>query len=162
MPNTSEQQHSVASQDYPRAAVESALAEMERLQAAFATVRAPEFAHIDLTMAQAKILYLLLGATDSTVTDVSQKLGVTVSTASGAVDRLVELGLVDRRDAPNDRRSVRLSLTPAGIDAIGQIREFGAGQWRTILEAIDDVDLAIVQHAMQIIRRAIATGGGHE
>ena len=135
---------------------------MERLEAAFANVRAPEFAHVDLTMAQAKILYLLLGATDSTVTDLAQKLGVTVSTASGAVERLVELGLVDRRDAPHDRRSVRLSLTPEGSEAIGQIREFGAIQMRTILEAIDDADLAIVQHAMQIIRRALATGGGPE
>jgi DNA-binding MarR family transcriptional regulator len=41
-------------------------------------------------------------------------MGVTVSTASRLVDRLVAAGLAERRPAPQTRREIRLSLTRSG------------------------------------------------
>jgi DNA-binding MarR family transcriptional regulator len=45
-------------------------------------------------------------------------MGVTVSTASRLVDRLVRAGLLDRRPSPVSRREVSLALTPAGRELL--------------------------------------------
>lgn len=46
--------------------------------------------------------------------DVSRLLMVTGGNVTGLTDRLVEDGLVMRRDDPNDRRAYFISLTPKG------------------------------------------------
>ena len=54
------------------------------------------------------------------VSQIGNHLGVTNAAASQLVDRLVQLGLVDRSEDPNDRRVKQLSLTEAGQDLIQQ------------------------------------------
>ncbi|WP_256375472.1 MarR family winged helix-turn-helix transcriptional regulator [Modestobacter sp. DSM 44400] len=50
----------------------------------------------------------------------SEGMGVTVSTASRLVDRLVGAGLVDRRPSEVTRREISLSLTPQGRDLLSR------------------------------------------
>src|SRR4051812_14744732 len=87
-----------------RTALERALAAYEVLEQRLMSVHAPEFAALDITMAQAKLLYVVTAAGDLTMSEVAQRLGVTLSTASGAVDHLVAQGLVARTDDPANRR----------------------------------------------------------
>jgi DNA-binding MarR family transcriptional regulator len=47
---------------------------------------------------------------------VAESLGVHPSNATRTCNRLVEAGLLDRRDDPEDRRNVVLTLTPEGRD----------------------------------------------
>ena len=61
-----------------------------------AEANSPEFLEIDITMPQAKVLYLLT-AGDLHMSELVARLGVTLPTVSGIVDRLVEHGLVGRR-----------------------------------------------------------------
>lgn len=49
---------------------------------------------------------------DSTLNEVSERLGLSKSTVSGIVDRLVSHGIVLREIPENNRRIVQLSLSP--------------------------------------------------
>ncbi len=52
---------------------------------------------------------------------VADALGVNPSNASRAVDRLIKAGLLDRRDAPHDRRNLTLTLTAAGQELVDRV-----------------------------------------
>jgi len=138
-----------------RPALERALAAYEVLEQRLMSVHAPEFAALDITMAQAKLLYVVTAAGELTMSEVAQRLGVTASTASGAVDHLVSLALVTRMDDPANRRQVHVAVTPAGFDALEQLRELSARYLRALFEVVGDDDLAAVERAIQILTDAV-------
>jgi DNA-binding MarR family transcriptional regulator len=81
-------------------------------------------------------------------------MGVTVSTTSRLVDRLVAAGLVDRRTAPHTRREIALTLTAHG---------------RATLTRYDDLRLASLQECLDSLAdgereealRGLRAFGGH-
>jgi len=123
---------------------------MQRL----ADSHAPEFLEIDVTMPQAKLLYLLGAAGDLHMSDLVTRLGVSLSTISGLVDRVVDHGLATRRDDPADRRQVVVGLTPAGAAFIDRFRELNARQMRELLGVLDDEELELVRRALVALGRA--------
>jgi len=48
------------------------------------------------------------------ISEVGANLGVTNAAASQMVDKLVQLGFLERAEDPNDRRAKQLTLTPKG------------------------------------------------
>jgi DNA-binding MarR family transcriptional regulator len=139
-----------------RPALERALEAFEILQGRLMAVHAPEFTSVDLTMAQAKLLYVVTASGDLSMSEIANRLGVTISTASGAVDHLVSVGLLSRIDDPANRRQVVVSVTPFGLETLEQLRELGTRQLRTLLEAVgDDGDLAVIERAMRILSDAL-------
>lgn len=117
---------------------------------------APEFLEIDVTMPQAKLLYLLGAAGELHMSELVTRLGVSLSTVSGLVDRVVDHGLAIRREDPADRRQVLVGLTPAGTAFIDRFRELNARQMRGLLERLDDPDLATVRIALAALARVAA------
>ena len=120
-----------------------------------ADANSPEFLEIDITMPQAKVLYLLT-AGDLNMSELVGRLGVTLPTVSGIVDRLVEHGLVARRVAPADRRRVFVGLTPAGSVLIDRFRDFNARQIRDLLSVLDDEDLESVRGFLAVLDRGVS------
>lgn len=118
-------------------------------------VHAPEFTAVDLTMAQAKLLYVVTAAGDLSMSEIAQRLGVTISTASGAVDHLVSAGLLDRIDDPANRRQVRVSVTPFGLETLERLRELSTRQLRALFDLVGDDDLADVERAIRILTEAV-------
>ena len=90
-----------------------------------------------------------------TMSEVAGQLGVTLSTASGAVDHLVSAGLLTRADDPANRRQVHVAVTRVGLTILEQMREFGERQLRTLFDHIPDADVAVVEQAMEILTRAV-------
>ena len=82
------------------AAVERVIAAFEKMMHRVATAHAPEFLEVGVTMSQAKVLYLVQAAPGLRMSDLSARLGVSLSTVSGVVDRLVDQGLLERRTTP--------------------------------------------------------------
>jgi DNA-binding MarR family transcriptional regulator len=68
----------------------------------------------DLSMAQYSTLMRLHYHGACGVSDVGTHLGVTNAAASQLVDRLVQVGLVERAEDPHDRRAKHLTLTAKG------------------------------------------------
>ena len=71
-----------------------------------------------LSFSQINILMRLVHGGSAGVSEIGEKLGVTNAAASQAVDRLVQLGLIERTEDPEDRRAKRLVLTKKGRELI--------------------------------------------
>jgi DNA-binding MarR family transcriptional regulator len=67
-----------------------------------------------LSFSQINILMRLFHRGNTSVSEIGEQLDVTNAAASQAVDRLVGLGLIERTEDPDDRRTRRLALTQKG------------------------------------------------
>lgn len=65
----------------------------------------------DITTGQLKMLRILGHEDNCTMKELAGMADVTMPTATGLVDRMVESGLAVRSDDPSDRRVVRVKLT---------------------------------------------------
>ena len=137
------------------AQIDQVIAEFEGTFALLGQANTPEFLEVDITMPQAKVLYLLRATGDLHMSDLVARLGVTLPTVSGIVDRLVEHGLVARRGEPEDRRRVFVGITPAGVELIDRFRDLNARQVRDLLGMLDDEDLATVRAFLGVLQRGI-------
>lgn len=140
-----------------RAALEGqVLARYDELMATIAASHAPEFATLDVTMAQMKALYLVSARGALHISALADLLGVTLSTGSGLADRLVDHGLLERRQLEHDRRHVVVSLTPAGTALLERMRELSTGRVRSMLGGIDDADLTALERILCSFIRQVA------
>jgi DNA-binding MarR family transcriptional regulator len=114
------------------------------------------FLEIGITMPQAKMLYLVAADGGVRMSVLASRLGVTLSTVSGLVDRLVDGGLVDRHDDPADRRQVVVAVTAEGARLLERFRELNRRQMGDLLGTLADRDLATVSQAIGILARASA------
>jgi DNA-binding MarR family transcriptional regulator len=91
-----------------------------------------------LSFIQMKLLMTLAGTLDGapTLKPMAEKLGLSLPSASRAVDALVNRELVARTEDPDDRRQRRLSLTASGQELAERImaaRLEGLGQFAASL-----------------------------
>jgi DNA-binding MarR family transcriptional regulator len=135
-------------------AIEEVIAGHELLMRRLSEGHAPDFLEIDITMPQAKVLYLLGAVGELHMSELVARLGVSLSTVSGLVDRIVDHGLATRRDDPADRRQVVVGLTSSGRDFINRFRELNARQMRAMASVLDDEDLELVRLALAVLGRA--------
>jgi DNA-binding MarR family transcriptional regulator len=116
---------------------------------------APEFTEVGVTMAQAKVLYVVVAAGELRLSELAARLGIGSSSASELVERLVELGFLHRRDDPTDRRQVAITATPDATALLERFRELNERQLRTLLATLDKDELAAVDGAIDVLGRAI-------
>lgn len=88
----------------------------------------------------------------SSLTDVSEHLGITKPTASSTVDRMVQQGLIQREEHPSERRRITLQLTPAGAEQIetitGEIQETLAA----LMKNLSLTDLSKIAEGLKRLR----------
>jgi DNA-binding MarR family transcriptional regulator len=71
----------------------------------------------DLSMKEYDVLYTLSKCQHAIrLTELNRHVLLSQPALSRMVDRLADRGFIDRQQDPADRRSVRLALTPAGLD----------------------------------------------
>jgi len=116
---------------------------------------APEFTEVGVTMAQAKVLYVVMAAGELRMSELAARLGVGSSSASGLADRLVELGLLRRHDDPDDRRQVMVTTTPDAVALLERFRELNQRQLRELLDRLDAEELEVVARSVDILGLAI-------
>lgn len=71
-----------------------------------------------LSMPQVLLLYRLFYQGQCGVSDIADHLAVTNAAASQTIERLVQQGLLERNEDPNDRRAKQIALSPAGWQLI--------------------------------------------
>jgi DNA-binding MarR family transcriptional regulator len=143
--------------DSPRHAriVAELITTLERMRTLTAQVHVPEFLSLDVTMQQAKTLHLVQCDPGIRMSALAARLGVGLSTVSGSVDRLTDMGLVARRDDPADRRQVVISLTDQGHEVIERFQDLGAQLMRDLLASLDDAELHGLQRGVTGLVRAL-------
>ena len=95
-----------------------------------------------LEQAQTDALEIIAAHRDGIrMSDFADAMHVDPSTATRAVDRLVKLGLAERRQIDDDRRYVQAIATQQGVDTVRRIRKLRTMAMRRILEPFDDHEL---------------------
>ncbi len=108
-----------------------------------------------LTMQQLRLIVLLRAYGPLGGHELARHLSVSMPTVSGIVDRLVERGMVERREDASDRR-VRLSaLTAAGEAFIAESENAGWAISVEILGAMEVEDLRALARGISAMRRAV-------
>jgi DNA-binding MarR family transcriptional regulator len=82
------------------------------------------------------------------VTDVGDDLGVSSAAASQMIERLVQLGLLERSEDPHDRRAKRVILTPRGTELLEKGMQARA-RW------LDDLARALTPEQQETIIAAL-------
>jgi DNA-binding MarR family transcriptional regulator len=105
-----------------------------RLTARLHAVLAPEECSIE----EWRVLELLADDRGHTMTEVAEHALLLAPTLTKLVDRLASVNLVYRRPDPEDRRRVRVYLTPRGDDRYRRLRHHVTASEGELLTAVGD------------------------
>lgn len=115
----------------------------------------------NISLAQLRVLAVLRAREPVTPGRLAEILLVSPSTVTGLTDRLVRQGLVARRGDPEDRRVVRLYLTPEGRRMVEEVGEEGRIYIREVMAVIpperrEETVRALEEfvHALRVVDRA--------
>ncbi|MDR9459897.1 MAG: MarR family transcriptional regulator [Dehalococcoidia bacterium] len=113
-----------------------------------------EWIHLDLTMSQLKIVLLLFITGHSRMGDIASELGVSLATATGVVDRLVERKLLIRNGDPDDRRVVLCQLSNKGEKLLRDLWQLSQKRIGYLMSALDTPQLLLISQALQALMHA--------
>ncbi|HUY25696.1 MAG TPA: MarR family transcriptional regulator, partial [Candidatus Saccharimonadales bacterium] len=94
------------------------------------------------TFRQHEVLRLVSVRGPLAMHELAQLLGVSRSSATEVVDRLVAHGLLERRQDPIDRRAVQVALTERAQGLAAQVRRALEPGFATLVSVLDDGELA--------------------
>lgn len=104
-----------------------------------------------LSMSQFGALFQIHRSKICGVTDIGTDLGVSSAAASQMLDRLVQQGLVERIEDPEDRRGKRLSLTDKGMKMV-QEGIYARQEWmKTLSASLSDSEKEIISAALALL-----------
>ncbi len=130
------------------------LDEIQRLFMELAWYERRHFAHdlaeLGLTMPQFVTLNVLhASGSHCPMGALAEMVDQCSATMTGIVDRLVRLGLVERRRSETDRRSVLVGLTPAGEALLSRAHEQRRERMRRILAHFAPEERETIIHLLQ-------------
>lgn len=131
--------------------LERVLAGYARLLRMLTPTRSDGLIDSTLTMAQLKVLMLLMAVDESRMSELASSLQISMSTVSGLVERLVEHGYVTRRTDAIDRRQVMVSLTNEGVAVLDRFQELGTETLRNLLSELSTEELTAVGNSMDLL-----------
>ncbi len=107
-----------------------------------------------LSFSQVNVLMRLYHSGKSGVSGIGVQLGVTNAAASQAIDRLVNLELIERTEDPVDRRAKLLVLTPKGRELIARGIEFRSGWIEGLTTAFTQEQQGMIISALTLLTDA--------
>ncbi|MEE9325616.1 MAG: MarR family transcriptional regulator [Dehalococcoidia bacterium] len=118
-----------------------------------------EWITLDLTMPQFRTIMLLLTMGPTRMSVLATHLGVSTSTATSLVDRLVEKGMVVRMEDPLDRRAVVCDLSHKGRQTGEKLWRLGRSRITEILKLLTAEQLQAVAQTMELLVNALEERG---
>jgi DNA-binding MarR family transcriptional regulator len=139
----------------------------------------PEWLELDLTFQQMKVLYILRQTGGLTMSELSNRLGVSMPTITGIISRLVERtersvknkkggknktiekieikeALVERKTSPEDRREVKAFLTEAGQKITEQLDELNRKLMAQALAQLTDGEMEDARAGLSHVANAVS------
>jgi DNA-binding MarR family transcriptional regulator len=107
-----------------------------------------------LSFSQISVLMGLMHGDNRGVSKIGDQLGVTNAAASQAVERLVQLGMIERTEDPEDRRAKRLALTQKGRKLIEMGIEARSKWIEGITDALTSEQQEMIISALTLITEA--------
>lgn len=109
-----------------------------------------------ITLPQFRLLVILHTRGPLKHADLAEHLGVTPSTASRMVDRLITVGVVERQNSPVSRREIVVALTRDGAKAVRQVTARRRKEIAKIVARMPDE----ARHGLVDVLTAFAEAGG--
>ncbi|MGI8677557.1 MAG: MarR family winged helix-turn-helix transcriptional regulator [Jatrophihabitans sp.] len=108
-----------------------------------------------VSVIQLRILTVIASRESVTLSELAAATGLHISQASRTCDRMVHDGLVGRTEDPDDRRSVRLTLTEPGQRIVGEVAASRRAALEPALRRLDaDSRQALVTALEQLVTSA--------
>jgi DNA-binding MarR family transcriptional regulator len=95
----------------------------------------------NITLQQLRAFALVFARGQTPINGVAHALGIKPNVATGIIQRLVDRGLIERREDPGDRRVRLLSLTQQGFALIDELSGIILAKRREFLERLSDQQL---------------------
>jgi MarR family transcriptional regulator, organic hydroperoxide resistance regulator len=112
---------------------------------------------LGISMAQLNILHTLQRTGEMPMSRLADVLNVSVSNATGLVDRMEERGLIERRRVPEDRRVVLVRITADGGRILEENDALTDDMMREVLSDLDPTQLQVIARAVAQFRSSLET-----
>jgi DNA-binding MarR family transcriptional regulator len=119
------------------------------------TSRLQQWEQSHLTLPQLRVLFQVRRSPGITTGQLAKCMGITVSTTSGLVTKLVDGGLISRGSSETDRRQIPLELSETGQRLAGELAETTRPFIEAVAEELGD-DLGDVVAALETLAAAAA------
>lgn len=134
----------------------SSLAERLRVAVGRLARRLRQHAVGDLTPSQSSVLATLDKRGPASMSRLAEIEAISRPSTTGIVSRLVEKGLVERADNPDDGRSAIVAITRAGSELLEQRRAERNAFLARAIESLEDDEQLVLARAAEIIERITA------
>ena len=136
-------------------AVETVLADLGRALGSLRCAGSQRMVRLGISMTHFHVLTLLRHHDAMPMGRLAEILDVSMSSATGIIDRMEERGLVERDRVPDDRRVVLVRPTATGLDLVDEAELVKSDIMAAALARLDGDALARVHAAADDLRRAV-------
>jgi DNA-binding MarR family transcriptional regulator len=109
-----------------------------------------------VSLSQLHVLWLLQHHGEMSMSRLAVLLDVSMSNATGLIDRMEEHGLIERVRVPDDRRIVLVRPAAAGLLALSETETSRRERMRAVLGHLPEAERPIVLAALRSLRRALS------
>ena len=123
------------------------------LQVSAMMLKAREYygAHIGVSGPQYSMIVAIAEAGEATVRDLTKIMHVSSPFVTAEINKLIAAGYVRKRPNTKDRRSIVLSLTAAGIQAVRRVATMRMTANDIIFGSINADEAKVLQHLIQVL-----------
>lgn len=114
-----------------------------------------QLAKYDMTVAQARVLYILVEQGPQIQGELQQQLYIKASTMNGIIETLLNKQLIEKSDSTHDKRSKVISLTDKGRMIDQSLWDSMAGTEERILKGFTNEEIALMRCWLKKIRTNI-------
>jgi DNA-binding MarR family transcriptional regulator len=125
---------------------DAALLAVARATVGISTHAADQLGQVSVVQLRALTVLRELGP--ASLVQLAEGVGVTASTTSRLVDRLVAGGFTERRPSPESRRQIELRLTPDGEATLNRYDELRLADLREVLDRMPEERREAVAEAL--------------
>ena len=109
-----------------------------------------------VSLSQMHVLWLLQHHGELSMSRLAELLDVSLSNATGLIDRMAERGLIERSGVPDDRRVVLVRPADGGLQALSETETSRRERMRAVLGHLPEAERPVVLAAIRSLRRALS------
>ena len=162
IPTTSAKKPAVAASGGTEALLDAVVGELHEMIGMMRCAGTGRMVKSGISMTHLHILWLLEHHGDLTMGRLAELVDVSLSNASGLVDRMEERGLVERIRVPDDRRVVLVRVSQEGARMRDEIEAIKQDQMRSILGKLNAHQLTRLLGAVDDLRGAVGQEIGED
>jgi DNA-binding MarR family transcriptional regulator len=133
------------------------IADVRAAMAELKCVGSERLVRMGISMMQLHVLHLLERHGELPMSRLADVLDVSLSAATGLIDRIEERGFVERIRVPTDRRIVLVRITDSGRQLLDDVEVLRTEIMLRVLDQLDPAQLEGIARAMADLRAALAS-----